>query len=44
MPTSEVSGAAGPTVVFRDLGDSKNRITATVDSAGNRTGIVLDVA
>jgi hypothetical protein len=29
---------------FRDSGDAKNRITATVDEDGNRTQIVLDVS
>ena len=28
--------------VFRDTGDSKPRITATVDASGNRTAMTLD--
>lgn len=28
--------------VFRDLGDTKNRVSGTVDSSGNRTGITID--
>lgn len=32
----------GPTVTFRDVADTKDRITATVDGSGNRTAIVLD--
>jgi hypothetical protein len=36
-------GAAGTTMHFRDLADSLNRITATVDSSGNRTAITLDL-
>lgn len=30
------------TVVFRDLGDTKNRVSGTVDSSGNRTGVTID--
>jgi hypothetical protein len=37
------SGGGGTTTVnFRDNADSKNRITATVDSNGNRTAVTLD--
>ncbi|MCK4498897.1 hypothetical protein KAU11_00190 [Candidatus Babeliales bacterium] len=36
------SGGGTPTLTFRDSGDGKNRITATVDANGNRTTIVLD--
>ena len=39
----KVSGASGATVVFRGLYDTKDRIIATTDSAGNRTAIVRDV-
>ena len=39
----KVSGAEGTTVVFRDVGDTTDRITATVDSSGNRTAITYDV-
>lgn len=31
-------------VTFRDIGDTKDRIVATVDSSGNRTAIVMDAA
>jgi len=36
------SGGGTSTVNFRDLADSKNRISATVDSNGNRTSVTLD--
>lgn len=36
------SGGGTATLVFRDSGDGKNRISATVDSDGNRTAISLD--
>jgi hypothetical protein len=36
------SGGGTVTLTFRDLADSKNRITATVDANGNRTTMVLD--
>lgn len=38
----KVSGGGTTTVTFRDLGDSKDRIVATVDASGNRTAITLD--
>lgn len=34
--------ADGATVVFRNVGDTKDRITMTVDQFGNRTTVVLD--
>jgi hypothetical protein len=37
------SGGGTSVIDFRDLSDSKNRIRATVDANGNRTGVVLDV-
>jgi hypothetical protein len=40
---AEVSGAATTTVVVRDVSDTKDRITATVDSTGNRTAVTLDL-
>lgn len=40
---SKVSGMGTTTVTFRDIGDTKNRITATVDSVGNRSAITLDL-
>ena len=36
------TGGGSSTLNFRDSGDAKNRITAVVDSNGNRTGITLD--
>lgn len=41
---AKVSGAATTTIVFRDTGDTKDRITATVDEDGNRTAITLDLS
>lgn len=38
----KLSGAATTTNTFRDIADSKDRITATVDASGNRTAITLD--
>jgi len=37
-----VSGSGTGQVKFRDLGNTKDRITATVDSSGNRLSISLD--
>jgi hypothetical protein len=39
----KVSGAEGTTVTFRNVGDDKNRVVATVDSNGNRTTITYDL-
>lgn len=36
------SGGGTSTITFRDLADSKNRISATVDADGNRTAVTLD--
>ena len=36
------TGFPSKKVYFRDVADSKNRITATLDKKGNRTIIVLD--
>jgi hypothetical protein len=38
------SGGGTATIKFRDQGDSKDRITATVDANGNRTAITNDGA
>lgn len=38
----KLAGAATTTVTIRDTNDSKNRISATVDSDGNRTAVTLD--
>jgi hypothetical protein len=40
---AKLSGAATTTVTVRDLADSKARITATVDSDGNRTAVTRDL-
>jgi hypothetical protein len=41
----KLSGAATTTVVIRNaVADSKNRITATVDSDGNRSAVAIDVS
>lgn len=37
------SSSTGSTVVFRDLADTKDRIVATVDTGGVRTGVVKNV-
>jgi len=38
------SGGGTATIKFRDSGDGKDRITATVDVDGNRTGVTVDVS
>ena len=38
----ELTGADTTTVTIRDLADSKDRITATVDSVGNRASVTVD--
>jgi hypothetical protein len=38
----KLSGAATTTVAIRDVGDSKDRITATVDASGNRSAVSYD--
>jgi len=40
----KLTGAGTGYEVFRDLSDTKDRITATVDNSGNRTAIALDVS
>ena len=39
---AKLSGAATTTVTIRDINDTKNRITATVDASGNRTAVTAD--
>lgn len=39
----KLSGAATTTVNIRDLADTKNRVSATVDSSGNRSAVTTDV-
>ncbi len=38
------SGAGTSEMVFRDLADTKDRITGTLDGSGNRTAITLDAS
>lgn len=38
----EVSGADTTTVTIRDITDTKDRITATVDTVGNRSTVTVD--
>ena len=40
----KLSGAATATIKIRDINDTKDRITATVDADGNRTAVVRDVS
>lgn len=40
---NKLSGAATTTVTIRDQADTKNRVTATVDSSGNRTAVTTDL-
>lgn len=39
----KISGAATTTVVIRDLADSKDRVSATVDADGNRSAVTRDL-
>lgn len=39
----KASGLDTTTAVYRDIGDTKNRITATVDADGNRTAVTRDL-
>jgi hypothetical protein len=38
----KASGGGTTTVTFKDIGDTKSRIVMTVDTEGNRTGVVID--
>ncbi len=40
---AKLSGGGTATEVIRDLADSKDRITATVDADGNRTAVTRDL-
>lgn len=40
----KVSGGGTTTITIRDVNDGKNRITATVDSNGNRTAVSYNVS
>jgi hypothetical protein len=39
----KASGLATTTAVYRDIGDTKDRISATVDADGNRTAVTKDL-
>lgn len=39
---AKVSGGGSTTITFRDIGDTKNRITMTVDADGDRSAVTLD--
>lgn len=39
----KASGLGTTTAVYRDIGDSKDRVTATVDADGNRTAVTRDL-
>jgi len=41
---AKLSGAETTTITIRDIGDTKNRIVATVDASGNRSVIETDVS
>jgi hypothetical protein len=38
----KLSGAATSTVIIRNVGDTKDRVTATVDADGNRSAVTVD--
>ncbi|KKM83304.1 hypothetical protein LCGC14_1310740 [marine sediment metagenome] len=42
--TGLTSGGGTDTLTFRDIGDTKDRLVATVDRDGNRTFIIKDVS
>ena len=39
----KASGGDTTSIKFRDLADTKNRVTETVDANGNRTSVTLDL-
>lgn len=42
---AKLTGAtSGPTIFIRDINDTKDRITATIDASGNRTAISYNVS
>lgn len=41
---AKLSGAETTTVVIRDVDDTKDRITATVDADGNRSAVTIDLS
>lgn len=40
----KASGLATTTATYRDMADTKNRISATVDSSGDRSAVTLDAS
>jgi hypothetical protein len=40
--TGKASGGGSSSVVFRDIGDTKDRVTMTVDASGNRSAVTRD--
>lgn len=38
----KVTGGATTTITYRNVGDTKNRVTETVDASGNRSAVVTD--
>lgn len=44
VAAGKLSGAATTTVAIRDLADTKDRISATVDADGNRSAVTVDVS
>lgn len=40
---AKASGLDTTAAIYRDIGDTKNRITATVDANGNRSAVTLDL-
>ncbi len=38
----KVTGGGTTEIIFRDLGDTKPRVTVTVDASGNRSAVTLD--
>jgi hypothetical protein len=40
---AKASGLDTTTAIFRDIADTKDRITATVDASGNRSAVTLDL-
>jgi hypothetical protein len=44
MSAGKLSGASGTSILIRDVNDTKDRISATVDSSGNRTAVTLDAS
>lgn len=41
-PDTDIADTGTATVAFRDLGDTKDRVTAAVDGSGNRTTVTRD--